>query len=79
MNIQAKVALDAGRFPRSHGGEMSVRIIRKKIVRRKGSHNRLLFLLECGHVKAMPTCSPKAWQVGKLLRCQDCERAGEGR
>jgi len=51
--------------------------IRQKIVRRKGSRNRLLFLLECGHVRVMPTCSPKAWQPGKLLRCQDCESKAE--
>ena len=56
-------------------------MIRRKIIRVKGSLNRLLFLLECGHVRAMPTCTDRAkMDVGKLLRCRDCEervRRGE--
>jgi len=48
-------------------------MIRQKILRRKASSKGLLFLLACGHIRVMPTCSPKAWQPGKLLRCRDCE------
>lgn len=48
--------------------------IKRKIVRRKGSRNRILLLLDCGHVRSFPTCISRTWKAGKLLRCLDCEQ-----
>jgi hypothetical protein len=49
-------------------------VTRRKIVRVKGSRNRLLFLLDCGHVRVMPACSDRSkFDIGKMMRCRDCE------
>lgn len=47
--------------------------IRQRIVKRKGSRNRILFLLACGHIRSQPICVSKTLVPGKLLRCRDCE------
>ena len=48
--------------------------MKRLIVQVKGSRGRLLFKLECGHVRVMPTCSDRSkLAVGKPMRCRDCE------